>query len=215
MNLTSIAVVCPDCDAPLNLAVGQRYAQCASCGAKFVVEHSADEEARLTSFVSLLAQSGDRVPADKAETRLSELELAGIDLEAELEGVRTELQDAKAGYRQQMARSERNVFPVQNWTYMSGLLALGAGFSSLFVLDRPERLAGVAIAGLLSLVTWAFHHEWLDAENRAQIELLPARQTIQEAQDALARVTARIQDCSLERELRQMQLSQPGAEPTE
>jgi hypothetical protein len=205
--MTSKAVDCPQCDAPLALAAGQRHSQCAHCGSKFVVDWSDAEMPRFMRFESVLARGLDRALTQATEERLSELDRLIAEAEEEVLASRAELEEVKSVYQAGRAEVQRVIEPPQNWTYVAGLLALVAWFLVWFVLENTEWYVLLVIAILLIFVTWAFYRRWQNAEVWAQSELQGVRRTIEQTEADVSEASARLEDYTLERELRQMEVA--------
>lgn len=204
--MTSQLVECPQCQAPLSLTPGRKFCQCPYCGSKFAIELPDGQSPRLARFDAVLSTPAGKAVLRDARERLSELELTLADAEDEVEWKQAELAEAKSFYWQTRVNLQRLIAPLQNTTYVAGLLAALAAFAALFVFRRSERLPGAAIAVLLALTAWAFHCEWQEAQGLGQGECEEARVAIGEAEGELQSALARQEDQSLERELLQRQV---------
>jgi len=205
--MTSQLVECLQCQAPLRLLSDQRFCQCEYCGTKFVVALAQDRAPRLSTFTSVVSAADDDAALCHAQQRRADLELALADAEDEVEYRQAELEDSRADYWRTRVNLQRLVAPLQNTTYLAGLLAAFAAFATLFVFRRVERLPGAAIAALLAGTGWAFHREWRETEGEGQSECQEAREAIAEAQAELDHARAQLQNGRLEQELLQQQLT--------
>ena len=199
-------IECPQCQAPLNVSPGRKFCQCAYCGCKFAVELADGRPLQLSRFESLLSAAAGKTRLHEAEQRLADLELALADAEDDVECKQADLADMKAAYWLTRLNLQRLVTPLQNRTYLAGLLAALAAFLTLFVFKRPERLPGVVTALLLAVTGWAFHREWQDTEAQGQGDIEEDRAAICEAEAMLHNAQARLEDQTLERELVQRQI---------
>ena len=191
--MTAQLVECPQCQAPLALKPAQGFCQCAYCGVRFAVEPVDGQSPRLSRWEPPLSASPD-------------LELTLADAEDDVDYKRVELAEARAAYWQARIELQRLVAPLQNITYLAGLLALLAAFVTLFVFIPAQRIPGAASALLLAVTGWAFHREWQDAEAEGQAEVREAREAVREAQAGLNNALAHLQDVGLEPELLRKQL---------
>ena len=206
-DMTSKAVDCPQCGAPLALAAGQRHCQCAHCASKFVVDWSDAEVPQFMRFESIVAKGLDMASAQVTEERLTELGRLITEAEEEVLASGEGLEEAKLAYQARRAEAQGVTEPPQNRTYMAGLLALVAWFLVWFALEDIEWYVTLAIAILLIFVTWAFYRRWQDAEVWTQGQLQQVRRTVEEAEADVSEASARLEDCTLERELRQMEVA--------
>jgi len=206
--MTSQTVSCPQCDAPLVLAAGQRHCQCAHCDSRFVIRWLDSESPQFTRFESILERGLGTISLQATEERLAELETVIAEAEDEVVAARAELAQAKSAYEAKTAEVQKVISPPQNWTYVAGLLALVAWFLVWFVLENTEWYVLLAIAILLIFVAWAFHRRWREAEAWAQGELQGVRQDVEQARADLIEASAYLEDYTLERELAQMEISQ-------
>jgi hypothetical protein len=141
-----------------------------------------------------------------AEQRLGDLELTLADAEDDVEGKQAELNGVKDAYWQTRVGLQRLIAPLQNTTYVAGLLAAVAAFATLFVFRRPERFPGAAVAVLLAVAGWAFHREWQEEELQGQGDCEEAKASVKDAQGELHSALARLEDETLEREFLQRQI---------
>jgi hypothetical protein len=206
-DMTSRAVDCLQCGAPLALADGQRHCQCAHCASKFVVDWSDGEVPRFVGFESLLARGLDKAAAKVTEERLTELDRLIPEAEEQVLASREDLEEARLTYRARRADAQTLIEPPQNWTYVAGLLALVAWFLVWFVLENMAWYVLLLIAILLIFVTWAFYRRWQDAELWTQSQLQEVRRTAEQAEADLNEASARLEDQTLERELHQMEVA--------
>jgi uncharacterized coiled-coil protein SlyX len=204
--MASQLIACPQCQAPLSLTPGRRFCQCTYCGSKFAIELPDSDSPRLARFESVFGAPTGRTMAPDAEQRLADLELTLADAEDDVECKQAELADRKAAYWRTRVNLQRLVAPMQNTTYVAGLLAAVAAFATLFVFKRPERLPGTLIAVLLAVTAWAFYREWQGAELQGQPDCEEARSDVKEAEGELKGALARVEDETLEREFLQRQV---------
>ena len=205
--MTSEAVDCPQCGAPLALVAEQRHCQCAHCSSKFVVSWSDAEVPQFMRFESIVARGLDRASAQVTEERLTDLDRLIVEAEEEILASREQLEESTLTYRARRAEAQTVIEPPQNWTYVAGLLALVAWFLVWFVLENIEWYVLLAIAILLIFVTWAFYRRWQDAEVWIQSQLQEVRRTAEQAEADVSEASARLEDYTLERELRQMEVA--------
>jgi DNA-directed RNA polymerase subunit RPC12/RpoP len=205
--MTSETIRCPQCDAPVALLVEQRHCQCAHCSSRFVVEWNDNGSPRLTRFESVVERGLDSASAKASAERLTELASVVADAEGKLLAGRAKLQEARLALQAKRGEVQRFIAPPQNRTYATGLLALVAWFLVWFVLEHIEWYLVLAVAILLVCLSWVFHVRWRAAEVWAQQELQGIQQSIEQAKSDLSEASARLEDCTLEQELRQMEVS--------
>jgi DNA-directed RNA polymerase subunit RPC12/RpoP len=206
-EMISQTVNCPQCDAPTALAVGQRHSQCPHCGSRFVVDWPNADAPQFTRFESVLERGLNRASAQVIEERLTELDSAIAEVEERVLADRAQLEDAKSAYGEKSAQVQRVIARPQNWTYVAGLLALLVWFLVWFVLEDIQWYVSLVIAIVLVFVTWISYRRWQGAEAWAQGELQGVKQTIERAGVDLIEASALLEDYTLERELREMQVS--------
>ncbi len=206
-DMITRSVKCPECDAPIRVGPAQRHCECVNCGDKYVVAMSDSQQPQLTRFEALIAQGLNGVPVQEAERRLNELDLAIAEAETIVETRHVQLDAAQEAYRARRVEVQKTIAPSQNWTYVTGLVAVVAWFLVWFVLEGTGWLLalGVGIAGLV--LSWAFHSRWLAAESRAAQELSLVRKGIEAAEAELSEAYLQLDDRVLERELRQRELA--------
>jgi|GEM_PF-2146094 len=201
------SVNCPQCDAPINIVAGQKHCRCTYCGSKFVVDWSSSEPPQFTRFESILTRPMDDTSLEEADERLVELEDTIAEAKEEVRAQRAEVEEARMAYQELRAEWQRMISPAQTGAYAGGLLALVVWFLVFFVLENVAWYMGLVLAVLLVLVTRGFHRQWQRAEAQAQSELEEARRIIEEAEMGLDEALARLEDCTLERELHQKEIS--------
>ena len=211
--MTSQPVQCPQCDAPLTLMPGQRFVQCAYCGGKFAIDLAPDQAPRLTPFEPTPSAPAAAAAAHDAPPRHAELELTLADAEDDVDYQQAELAAAKSAYWRARVDLQRLVAPLQNTTYLAGLLAMLAAFATLFAFSTAQRLPGAVIALLLAATGWAFHREWQEEEVAGQSACREAREAVREAQAGLNNAWARMDNLGLEPELLQQQILATQARP--
>jgi hypothetical protein len=207
LEMTSQTVNCPQCDAPVSLAAGQRHSQCAHCGSRYVVDWPDVDAPQFTRFESALQRGLNGGSVRAAEERLTVLDSAIAEVEERVLLDRAQLQDAKAAHRAKSAQVQRVIAPPQNWTYVAGLLALVVWFLVWFVLEGTRWYLSLLIAIVLVLITWISYRRWQGAEAWAQGELQDVKQAIERAGADLIEASALLEDYTLERELREMEVS--------
>ncbi len=201
--MTLQTVSCPQCDGPMSLADEQRHSQCAHCGSKFVVDWTDSRTADLTLFESVLARSLDEVSVQATQQRLTELESQIVQAQRDVEARHEQLDEADAAYRARRVQVQKVIAPPQNWTYFLGLMAFVGWFLVWFVLQDVEWYVFLALSVLLIPITWVFYRSWRNADMWAQEELHLVRLALEEAESELSEAQARLEECILERELRQ------------
>jgi uncharacterized coiled-coil protein SlyX len=184
---------------------------------KFAIQLRDGRLPRLARFESLLSAGAGQTTLRDAQQRLAHLELTLADAEDDVECKQAELAESRSAYWRTRFSLQRLVAPLQNTTYIAGLLAALAAFAALFVFKRPERLPGVAIAVLFAVTGWAFHREWQEAEAQERGESDEAKAAVKDAERELQGSMARLEDQTLEREFVQRQMrasrSHGGAGP--
>lgn len=209
-DMTSQTGNCPQCDAPVPLAAGQRHSQCAHCGSRYVVDWPNADAPQFTRFESVLERGLNRGSVEGTEERLTELDSAIAEAEERVLADRALLEETKSTYRARNVQVQRVIAPPQNWTYAAGLLALVVWFLVWFVLEGTRWYVSLLIAMVLLLVTWISYRRWQGAEAWAQGELREIEQTIERAGADLVEASALLEDYTLERELREMEVSSYG-----
>jgi uncharacterized coiled-coil protein SlyX len=204
--MPSQLIECPQCQAPLILTPGRRFCQCAYCGCKFAIQLPDGRSPQLARFESVLSTPAGETTVHDAEQRLGDLELTLADAEDDVECKQAELAELKSAYWRTRVDLQRLFAPLQNTTYVAGLLAAVAAFATLFVFKRPERFPGAAIAVLLAVAGWAFHREWQEEELQGQGDCEEAKASVKDAQGELHSALARLEDETLEREFLQRQI---------
>jgi len=149
----------------------------------------------------------DDTSLEEADERLVELEDTIAEAKEEVRAQRAEVEEARMAYQELRAEWQRMISPAQTGAYAGGLLALVVWFLVFFVLENVAWYMGLVLAVLLVLVTRGFHRQWQRAEAQAQSELEEARRIIEEAEMGLDEALARLEDCTLERELHQKEIS--------
>jgi DNA-directed RNA polymerase subunit RPC12/RpoP len=205
--MISRSLKCPECGAPIRLGQAQRHCECVNCGQRFAVGLSDGRKPQLTPFEVLVAQGLNGVSVQTAEQRLNELDRLIGQAEDAVEEKHGQLEVARAAYQARRAEVQEIVAPAQNRTYLTGLIAVAALFLVWFVFEGLGWLLalGVGITSLLS--SWAFHSKWLGAEAWGKGELAQLRKRTEESEAGLSDAYMQLEDCVLERELRQRQLA--------
>jgi uncharacterized coiled-coil protein SlyX len=204
--MTSESVPCPQCQAPLTLVPERKFCQCVYCGAKFAIHLPDGRTPRLEYLDAVLSTPAGKTVLRDAQDRLADLEMTLADAEDDVETTRVELEDAKSAYQEMRARLRAAIAPLQNMTYVAGLLAVLAAFAALFVFKRPQRIPGGVIAVLLAATGWAWHREWQDNEGHAKAAGEVARDAMDDAEVELRVALARLEDGILERDLLQQHI---------
>jgi DNA-directed RNA polymerase subunit RPC12/RpoP len=203
--MTSQTVYCPQCDAPVPLASGQRHSQCTHCGSRFVVDWPNADAPQFTRFESVVERGLNRASAQVTGERLTELNSVIAEVEERVLAGRAQLGDAKLQYRAKSVQVQSVIAPPQNWTYVAGLLALVVWFLVWFVLEGTRWYVSLVIAIVLVLVTWISYRSWQGAEAWAESELHEVKQAIERAGADLGEASALLEDYTLERELRELE----------
>ena len=205
--MVSHSVKCPECDAPIGLGPAQRHCECVECGSKFVIGFEALQEPQLTHFEALVAQGLNGVPVQAAEQRLAGLDAMIAQAEADVQAKHLQLEAAREANEVRRAEVQEVIAPFQNWTYLTGIAAVGACFLVWFVLEDVAWLLALGVGIVCLVLSWGFHSKWLGAESWAKEELHRSRGAIEELEAELSDAYLRLQDRVLERELRKRVLA--------
>jgi hypothetical protein len=205
--MVSRSARCPECEASIRLGEEQRYCECVNCGAKYAVGWSDSEGPQLTRFEALIAQGLNGVPVQAAERRLGELDMMIAEAEGVVEAKHAQLEAARVAYQARRAGVQEVVAPPQNWTYLTGLVAVVAWFLVWFALEGVGWLVALGVGIACLVLSWAFHSKWLGAESWAKGELYQVRRRIEGSEAELSDAYLQLEDRVLERELRQQELA--------
>jgi len=195
-------VTCPECAAPIRLGRAQRHCECVNCGSKYAVG-LAHSEPLLTSFEELIAQGVEELPVQEVERRLNELDATIAQAESAVAGKHAQLESARMAYQARRVQVQQAVAPSQNRTYFAGLVAAVAWFLAWFVVDGFAWLLAVGLGTAGLLLGWGFHSKWLGAEWWGKGELHRLQERIDASEAELSEAYLQLEDCVLERELRQ------------
>ncbi len=205
--MTQQTVQCPQCDASVLLLADQKHCRCAYCGSKFAVSRPDAETLQLTRFESILQTPLDGPAVQVVGRRLTELETAIPDADDQVEAKRAQLSQAQSAHQQAIRESHQAIAGPQNWTLAVGFVAVAVFFLVAFVLERAEWYLALALTVLLVLAARNFYLRWQRVEGRARARLQDVRETIAQAESGLNASLTRREDCVLERELCQKQVS--------
>ncbi len=196
--MTELTVPCPQCQSPMIFESARRFVKCTSCGGCFAVRDGPPAQG---SPVAAVALTRPNITQTEARQRLDDLSLEIAEAEEEAQLKQADVDATTTAYWRGRLGLQKVIAPSQNRTYLSGILAAGAAFLSLFFLDGAERLYGSVIAIIAVMITGGFHREWRGEETRGQSDLSGSFLSIDEARVGFETAADRLADLNCEQAL--------------